>query len=219
MLLLAGRSNNFEPRVKSAVRGSSPVVTMSRRVTKSKASIQDCQSQVLPDLWFSGGLKYCGKHYNQSQPYKITDGSCDIPFPCGRSLTCQHLHLETGVTRNRTTRNSSMSCTPSLYPPAHQICWPTAASLIITIAPLIRRNHLHIVVARWQHFLESQHVGCPKIRPVFLMQGCIEPAPSNEWALENTSPVRWSNHSRVGLLVMLRRPKLLQASVTFWCLR
>lgn len=64
MLLVAGRFHNFEPRVKSALRGSSPVLTMSKQGDKVKGEYPRL-SIPGPGLWFIGGLKYCGRHYNQ----------------------------------------------------------------------------------------------------------------------------------------------------------
>lgn len=84
-------------------------------------------------------------------------------FLVGDLLPASVCILRRGVTRNRTTRTSLLSCTPCLYPPAHQTRWPTAASLTTTIAPPIIAITCTSCVARLQHFLKSQNVGCPTI--------------------------------------------------------
>lgn len=103
--------------------------------------------------------------------------TCDILFSCGRCLNfcivCQ------GSTRNRTSRTSSMRCTPPQYLLANHSSSTSAASPIITIAPVIHRNHLHILCVKVAALCEEQHVGRWTILTGFTMQGySLRPRPS-----------------------------------------
>lgn len=112
-----------------------------------------------------------------------------------------------------------MSCTPPQYLLSNHGIWTSAASPIITIAPVIHRNHLHILSGKVAASSEEQNVGRSTILTGFAMQGySLRPRPSNDGVLEQAGPARQSYHSHVDHLMTIRRPELLQASILISCL-
>lgn len=51
-----------------------------------------------------------------------------------------------------------MTCTSSHYPLANHTTWTNVASPIITMAPVIHRNHLHILCGKISALSQEQHV-------------------------------------------------------------
>lgn len=108
-----------------------------------------------------------------------------------------------------------MSCTSSHYPFANRTSWTNIAPPIINNGSGHPSQSLAHTV--WQNFSTFARATCSLSDDPdrFALQDySLQPGPSNHAALEQAGQVRKSTRLHVGHLMSMRRPKLLQASVS-----